>query len=255
MSATKQRRVRIIAEEAHETPRDWDNLGTVVTWHSRYALGDKQPILTQKEYQEYLAVLVCPRLGYIIEYWQNDGYYRLIDKYDGDHGTAWQEVDKHVRSLVDAVLDRYYVILPVYLFDHSGITISTSPFQCPWDSGQVGYIYASLDDAKQNWLIGSSGDWDTTYKDHNGEQVTIREGTRRHLQVEIETYDQYIRGDVYGFVVEECEPCECCGHLEWEHVDSCSGFYGDNPETNGMAGHLDADELELAKSAEIEYSR
>ena len=38
-----------------------------------------------------------------------------------------------------------YVILPLYLYDHSGITISTGPFSCPWDSGQVGWIYAPKD--------------------------------------------------------------------------------------------------------------
>ena len=38
-------------------------------------------------------------------------------------------------------LDKY-VILPLYLYDHSGITMSTSVFSCPWDSGQVGWIYA-----------------------------------------------------------------------------------------------------------------
>jgi hypothetical protein len=37
------------------------------------------------------------------------------------------------------------VILPLYLYDHGGITISCSPFSCPWDSGQVGWIYADYD--------------------------------------------------------------------------------------------------------------
>jgi len=35
-----------------------------------------------------------------------------------------------------------YVILPLYLYDHGGITMSTGAFSCPWDSGQVGWIYA-----------------------------------------------------------------------------------------------------------------
>ena len=34
--------------------------------------------------------------------------------------------------------------LPLYLYDHGGITMSTNPFSCPWDDGgQVGWIYAS----------------------------------------------------------------------------------------------------------------
>lgn len=46
-----------------------------------------------------------------------------------------------LRDILDS-LDKY-VILPLFLYDHSGITMSTSVFSCPWDSGQVGWIYAS----------------------------------------------------------------------------------------------------------------
>lgn len=41
------------------------------------------------------------------------------------------------------VKEKDNIILPLYLYDHSGITISTSPFGCQWDSGQVGFIYCS----------------------------------------------------------------------------------------------------------------
>jgi len=45
-----------------------------------------------------------------------------------------------LQDILDS-LDKY-IILPLYLYDHSGITMSTGPFSCPWDSGQVGWIYA-----------------------------------------------------------------------------------------------------------------
>ncbi len=32
------------------------------------------------------------------------------------------------------------IVLPLYMLDHSGITISLSPFSCPWDSNQVGFV-------------------------------------------------------------------------------------------------------------------
>ena len=28
-------------EHLDDSPRDWDNMGTMVCWHSRYTLGDK----------------------------------------------------------------------------------------------------------------------------------------------------------------------------------------------------------------------
>ena len=30
-----------------------------------------------------------------------------------------------------------------FIYDHSGITMNTTGFSCPWDSGQVGWIYCS----------------------------------------------------------------------------------------------------------------
>lgn len=36
-------------------------------------------------------------------------------------------------------------IMPVYAYVHSGVTISTSGFSCPWDSGQFGYAYITKD--------------------------------------------------------------------------------------------------------------
>jgi len=81
----------------------------------------------------------------------------------------------------------------------------------------------------------------------------MRDAIARDMQCQVATYDQYIRGDVYGFTIEECETCETCGHEEWTEVDSCWGFYGSDPTENGMADSFDEEELEMAKAAEVEY--
>ena len=41
--------------------------------------------------------------------------------------------------------------LPVYLYDHSGITLNTSGFSCGWDSGQVGWIVAEFDKVREQY--------------------------------------------------------------------------------------------------------
>jgi len=43
------------------------------------------------------------------------------------------------------------VVLPLYLYDHSGITMKTTPFSCQWDSGQVGYIYVTYEDIRKEY--------------------------------------------------------------------------------------------------------
>lgn len=109
-----------------------------------------------------------------------------------------------------------YTILPLYLYDHGGITMRCAPFACPWDSGQVGYIYIADEDAR---------------KAFSWKRITQkrREHLHKILRSEVDTYDCYLRGDVYGYELLD-EDGEC--------VDSCSGFFGDDPATNGMTDYL-----------------
>ena len=67
--------------------------------------------------------------------------YNLSDEpreYDQKNYGNWDELEQ-------AIIKDHgpCVVLPVYMLNHSGITISTNPFSCPWDSGQVGFIYCS----------------------------------------------------------------------------------------------------------------
>jgi hypothetical protein len=100
------------------------------------------------------------------------------------------------------------VILPLYLYDHSGITMNTTGFGCQWDSFQVGFIFIS----KQKML-----------QEYGGKIVTqkLKDRVTEYLKGEVETYDQYLTGDVYGYRVFKVE------NGEEEELDSCWGFYGE----------------------------
>ena len=89
--------------------------------------------------------------------------------------------------------------LPVYMYDHGGITIKTSPFGCQWDSGLLGFIYVSREDALHDGFTDDGMIYD-------------------QLEEEVAIYDQYLRGDVYGYKIFDGEGNE---------LDSCYGFYGD----------------------------
>ena len=88
---------------------------------------------------EYCYVLNCctefDNLGKMVCFHKR---YSLGDDHDIHHDdfNGWDEMGEHLTKGHDAV-----IILPLYLYDHSGITIQTTPFSCPWDSGQVGFIY------------------------------------------------------------------------------------------------------------------
>lgn len=103
---------------------------------------------------------------------------------------------------------RDYIALNIFLYDHSGQTISSSPFSCPWDSGWFGIVAVSVEKAKQEY------GWKVLTKSR-------REKIERYLQGEIDTYDQYLRGEVYGFEVTP-------ENDDTKVLDTCWGFFGDD---------------------------
>lgn len=98
--------------------------------------------------------------------------------------------DKHGLSLPDALKlenSKDVVSLPLYLYDHSGITISHAPFACPWDSGKVGFIYVTKENIR---------------KEYGVKAVTkaTREKVIKVLIGEIREYNSYLTGDVWDVV-------------------------------------------------------
>lgn len=164
--------------------------------------------------------------------WDNNGWmicfhgrYDLGDKHEylsEDHA-GWEALKTQIKEDHDVV-----AILPLYLFDHSGITISTGCDQfracdgAGWDWGQVGFIVATRE------TLESGG--------HNVDELDV-EKVLTWLRGEVETYDQYLRGDIYGFELYG-KPCPTCED-EGEVTESCWGFYGSNPLENGMSDSFD----------------
>jgi hypothetical protein len=169
----KKFELEVVQDTDPESPRTWDNLGTMVCFHNRYELGDKTDYRTE------------------------------------DYG-SWEELKEGIIKNEGEV-----VILPLYLYDHSGITISTSSFSCRWDSGQVGFIFVSKYKIKKEGI----------------DETKVEE----YLKGEVETYDQYLTGDVWGYKVYEIETCEL-GHEHKNEVESNWGMYGhDECESEGKS--------------------
>ena len=71
----------------------------------------------------------------------------LGDKHDlhGDFG-SFKGHEKAIRKAYDVA-----VLMPVYAYIHSGMTISTEPFSCPWDSGQLGFAIVTKQAIRENF--------------------------------------------------------------------------------------------------------
>jgi hypothetical protein len=177
-----------------ENPRYWDsNVGTMVCWHSKYRLGDKQFATTESKF--FFENLATDVLGMNID----------------DDKVLTKEQREEVESKI--------IFLPVYMFDHSGITISTTPFGCKWDSGQIGYIYVTKEKAERVFGL------------RDADLITT---ATEHLNIEVEIYNDYLAGDVYRYTLEVSEECSCCKHCRWDVVESEGGFYGSDLKDNGL---------------------
>lgn len=138
--------------------------------------------------------------------------YSLGDNHSIDHNNydSWGELAESEFGLDD-------IIVPLYMLDHSGLTLSSTPFSCPWDSGRVGFAVVSKDRIVSEYGV---------YNDKSKEKALAR------IDAEIETYNQYLCGDVHTIFIDE--QCEGCG--SWDIVDSCGGFYGyDYAESEAIA--------------------
>jgi len=183
--------------------KEWDNFGTMACVHRRYTLGDNQ----HPSWDDLLETLSGMRY------------------YDSRFDNVPDEI---IAARMQAEIEKKYITLPLFLYDHSGITMSTGPFSCGWDSGTVGIIYVSKDDVRQ---------------EHSCKRITekIRQKVLSLLTSEVNTYDEYLTGNVYGYQIS---------NPDGEDIDSCTGYYGYNHEETGL--------LEAARNAvdcDIQHAR
>ena len=182
--------LKIWQDEVADSPRSWDNLGTMVCWHQRYSLGDQHNFSTPDDFL---------------------GWAKGAD---------------------------IAVMLPLYLYDHSGLSMSTEgwhyPYNDPWDAGQVGWIYVTKSKLREERGV---------------KRVTkkIISWAKDILRAEVETYDQYLRGEVYSFTAYEIRDADIV------ELDSCGGFFGDDPEKNGMLDYVPIDLCRALRTVRFLY--
>lgn len=92
--------------------------------------------------------------------------------------------------------------LPVYVLEHSGVWVSTAPFNQWGDSWQGGVIYTTPERIRK----------------FCGDKIPPEANIKRMLAGEIETFNQYLQGDTYGFVIAREE--------DDEELESCWGYFG-----------------------------
>ena len=164
--------LEIHTDDDAESPRQWDNMGTMICSHKRYTLGD-------------------------------------------DMVESAEELNEILRE------EKPVIHMPLYLYDHGGITMSTGDYADRWDSGCVGMIYATREK-----ILDCNTGWDGMKRMPMKKRLTKKmlEEARQSLIQEVKTYAEYLEGNVDGYILYNKSKCD---HNEehLEHEDSCFGFY------------------------------
>lgn len=142
----------------------------------------------------------------------------------------WEEPQDFVDYIHENIGSDNVCILPLILYDHSGLSISTTtdwPFNDRWDAMRVGWAFVT----KQHML--SEG-----YSEDNWR----KEGYKLIKDV-IKDYDTYLRGDIWWYSLQKQVTIEIkCPHCneiietrtDFMGIDSCGGFLGSCLEENGI---------------------
>lgn len=149
--------------------------------------------------------------------WKVEGYDAYRKKWEEEEtfcGELEGQKEEIVGCLVDilpnqdllALAGEENIVLPLSLYDHSGLSMSVSSFigravHAEWDSGQVGWIYVTAGEVKE------------TYGSASAEN---REKARQYLLSEVKTYDDYLSGQCYEFRL----------YKDGEEIQAGSGYFG-----------------------------
>ena len=219
ITTTDGRKLRLVIEqdEFPEDPRSWDNLETMLCCHREYHLGDCN---SNKETEEQLAE-ICRK-----------------------YGKSDEEIDEMTfAEEVQFILDQDDVCgLPLWLYDHSGISISTGRV-CPWDSSLVGLIFVEKDFFIEHTCITNEENW--------------KKEAKGMLEDKIEVYNYFLQGNVYMWTLYEpvvvikqsMDGKELSRKIDEEGkiVDSMSGFY--DPTFENVEEYFD---FEIAEIKQID---
>jgi hypothetical protein len=203
-----------------------DNLGIMWCWHPEYVLGDFQ--FKSEDGRGAVEHPVYP----------GDG----DDDHDNEEMYSMADVARWIRNREGGIY-----IMPLYLYDHSGLTISCGdvlPESIPnitargvnpwdtagWDTSAVGFIFTTQ---KQIDKLGVPDRMVERKLPIGMGAINVEmHEVEAWLRGEIDEYDSYLRGEIYSFVIErphsaidpECDNIDCPHD---ELIESCGGFLGD----------------------------
>ncbi len=154
---------------------------------------------------------------------EDDNFGTMLCKHNSyDLGDVKESKAMNHEEIKEFIKRKDVISLSLYLYDHSGLYLKSSRNGNPWygrlpqghaefDSGLVGFIVVTKEKILKEWS-----------KKRMSKALT--EKAFKLLESEVQTYADYIEGNVVGYVIEK----------DGDHIDSCWGFYPEH--NNGSNG-------------------
>ena len=193
-----------------------------------------------------------------------------LQDYDLAEAAYNLEYNDYIES-INLEYNNYY-IFPVDAYIHSGVNLSLANTKNypdrKWDVSTTGYILVKKDMVKSTENLDANKILD--FPNH------LETRAKEYAEGLIETWNQYLSGDVYMFkvlkpfktytitekmlkAIKLIEPINnnprdmislkefyiaAKEDIEYEEIDSCGGFYGSDPKTNGMLEYINDEIIE-----------
>ena len=123
-----------------------------------------------------------------------------------DLGDVYHTDTESVEEMLAEAKRQGDIVMPLYCYEHSGITISLNSFygklpqgHYEFDSGQVGFVII-----RRKKMLEEFGKKTFTAK--------LKKRAREIAEAEVEVFNNYLQGNVYGYIVDY-------------DGESCWGFY------------------------------
>lgn len=261
--------LHIQQDDFADSPRDWDEMTTMACWHRNYRLGDPIKDDSPEEFwrrlvdehipQEELVKLALEGQIQDIRIAANEEdtsrydifetcsiLNRPAEEYLEHEYVSEDMIAEYLIEMLDIgqcmqLMKPYAEWMPLWLYDHSGISIScgerTYPYNDRWDSGQVGLIIAF----KKTIMCEFSVD-----------EASWRQKAIEVMKYDVKIYDYYLCNQVYFYTLYEALNPDADIDADWEEIDSCSGFYGYDIRENGIMESFDYGFTEAIESGNYE---
>lgn len=218
----------------YEIIEERDDLRLIIGQH------DDPHFLNPREDDGGVGIMWCKHPDYTLgDSSKRGGEYAAIDEF------LRQSPDESPEAITKHLMRHHgaTVVKPLYLYDHSGLSMSAGTNLVPIASGRNEIVRAE----SRRAFIMDYGGWDTSivgfiYDTEERRNATgiSKESVEEAIDGEVKVYDQYLRGEVYYYSVERKVTVHQKSTIhvgskvivrestseEWETVESCGGFIG-----------------------------